>query len=60
MNSLLPARMEHLEDVKKTVQRLPHCDFPNLQRMAPTGIPLVARIEWCRQQRDSRRVRKLN
>ena len=44
MNSLLPARMEDLEDVKKTVQRLPHCDFSNLQRMAPIGIPLVARI----------------
>ena len=59
MNSLLLARMEaledlkkeDLEDLKKTVRRLPRCDFPNLQRMAPTGLPLIARINWCRQQR---------
>ena len=59
MNSLLEARMEHLEDLKKehledlkeTVQHLPRCDFANLQRMASTGVPLLARIAWCRRQR---------
>ena len=55
MNSLLLARMEDLEDLKKTVRRLPRCDFPNLQRMAPTGLPLIARINWCGQQRRQSR-----
>ncbi len=56
MNSVLQARMEDLEDLKKTVQHLPRCDFPNLQRVASTGVPLVARIEWCRQQREQART----
>ena len=64
MNSLLQARMEDLEDLKKehlenlkeTVSRRPHCDSLDVQHMAHSYTPLEARVEWCQRLRKQART----
>src|SRR5262249_8392405 len=54
VNTLLPARRKDLEDLKKPGLGRQDSDSLDLQRMAETIIPLVARIariEWCRRHR---------
>ena len=51
VNTVLPARRRDLEDLKKPGSGRQDSDSLDLQRMAETIIPLVARIEWCRRQR---------
>jgi len=51
VNAVLPARRKDLEDLKKPGSGRQDSDSLDLQRMAETIIPLVARIEWCRRRR---------
>jgi hypothetical protein len=56
MTSLLSTWMEDLEDPMKTVPRRSHCDSLDLQHVAQTSTSLLARIEWCREQRMQART----
>src|SRR5262245_34031693 len=56
VNSVLSARKKDLEDLKKPGLGRPYSDCFDLQREADTSISLVARIEWCRQQRRQART----
>jgi len=56
VNSLLPTWMQDLEELKETVSRRPHCGSLDVQQMAHGYTPLVARIEWCRRQREQART----
>ena len=49
MDSLLPAWMKDLEDLKKTVRRCPHCGSLEPQHMAHASTCIVALIERCRR-----------
>jgi hypothetical protein len=56
VDSLLPAWMKDLEDLKKTVRRCPHCDSLEPQHMANASTFIVAFIERCRQLRPQART----
>ena len=56
MNSLLPAWMEELEDLKKLVGRCPHCGSLEPQHMARASTFIVTVIERCRQRRPQART----
>ena len=58
MNTVLPARRKDVDDLKKPGSGRPSCDSLNLQRKEDTSIPLVARIDWCRQQRRKARTQR--
>ena len=47
MNSLLPARMKNLDDLKKTFSRCPHCGSLGLLHMALISTCIDARIKRC-------------
>ena len=60
MHSVLPANRKDLEDLKKPGSGRQDCDSLDRQRKAETSIPLVARIDWCRQQRRKARMQREN
>src|SRR5215831_5368020 len=56
VNSVLPARMKDLDDLKKTVSRCPHCGSLGLQHRAQTSTSIEARIKRCRRQSTQART----
>ena len=56
MNSVLPARMKDLEDLKKSVARCPHCGSLEPQHVARASTSIAARIERCRRLRPQARM----
>jgi len=58
VNRVLPANRKDLEDLKKPGSGRQECDSLDRQRKAETRIPLVARIDWCRQQRRKARTQR--
>ena len=56
MDSLLPAWMKDLEDLKKMVARCPHCGSLEPQHMARANTLVIAFIERCRRLRTQART----
>jgi len=56
VNSLLPAWMKDLEDLKKKVARCPHCGSLEPRHMANASTFIVALIERCRRLRPEART----
>ena len=56
MDSLLPAWMKDLEDLKKMVTHCPYCGYLEPQHMALASTFIVTLIERCRRLRTPARM----